>query len=91
MAYQQYPTLSNNVYSVWTPSVRERQMPGRDRLQEIVDEQTKQADVASNNLRVASKQPHGLTVADVENSRRIGHEALDRAADAVTILVREGD
>lgn len=64
-------------------------MPGKDRLLEIVETQVQQAYVAGQNLRTASKQPKGLTTEDVEVSRKIGHEALDKAADAASILVSE--
>jgi hypothetical protein len=64
-------------------------VPGKERLQEIVKESVEQARVAGQNLDVAAQQPRGLTVADVEVSRKIAKEAVDKAADACRVIVSE--
>lgn len=66
-------------------------MPGRDRLKEIVKEQVYAATTATGHLTNAAEHPGQTTPTDVAQHVLDAHEAIDKAADAVQILVREGE
>jgi hypothetical protein len=65
-------------------------MPGKDRLQEIVKENVENARVWAENIGVAAKQPRGSTEKAVDDCAIHAHAAIDKAAEAAKVLVREG-
>lgn len=65
-------------------------MPGKDRLIEVVKESVEEARLAGDGIAVAAIYPDGASEASVGASARVAHEAIDKAADAAKILVREG-
>ncbi len=64
-------------------------MPGRDRLVEIVNEQVEQARQAGDAISVAATYPDGTSSSAVDRDLEKGHAALDKAAEACKILIRE--
>lgn len=68
----------------------EEVMPGKDRLKEIVKESVERARLMGANIDVAANHPGGATVDSVTDCAQHAHEAIDTAAEAARILVREG-
>jgi hypothetical protein len=64
-------------------------MPGKARLQEIATEQVNRARDMAQRIKVTADHPGTATIAGVDECARSAHEAIDRAADAARILVRE--
>lgn len=64
-------------------------MPGKARLQEIATEQVSRARDMAQRIKVTADHPVGARIADVDECARSAHEAIDKAAEAARILVRE--
>ena len=64
-------------------------MPGKDRLEEIVRENVARARQMADNIDVAAQHPRGSTEKAVTDCATHAHEAIDSAAEAARILVRE--
>ena len=66
-------------------------MPGRDRLQEIVHQSASDLVNEANRLCEAANAPGQVTQDFVTEHAAHAHAAVDRAAEACRVLVREGD
>jgi len=66
-------------------------MPGKERLQEIVSEQVKEAVTEAGKLVDAANDPGASSILHVDAVTERAAEALSKALDAARILIREGE
>lgn len=64
-------------------------MPGKDRLIEVAKESIKDVHAETGHLEHAAEHPDQVTESYVDEHTRHAHAAIDKAAGAVKILVRE--
>ncbi len=73
------------------PGAKGGLMPGKERLQEIVNQEAHAAITSAGQIVQSAVYPKDATEATVTEHAGRAHAAIDRAAEAARILVREGE